>query len=154
MKNSFLVILVLGSICLTQCGKKDSGPSKTELITSASWKYDNSGLDINADGFIDTGLPPGYVNDCDKDNVITFKADGTGTLDEGATKCDPGNPQTSPFTWTFKNGETVLNFPTALVSGFDGDVKILKLTSTELDLAKNVNIGGAATVDVIVEFKH
>lgn len=154
MKSPILLALVLSAGFLAQCGKKDAGPSKTELITSASWTHDKSGVDVNADGFIDTSLPPGYVNDCDKDNIITFKADGTGTLDEGPTKCDPGNPQTSPFTWSFKNGETVINFPTALVAGFDGDVKILRLTANDLDLQKTINIGGSTTVDVILEMKH
>ncbi len=155
MKYLFPSTIIFGLLISFGCKKSDSsGPSKTELITSASWKYDNAGLDINKDGFIDTALPPGYVGDCDKDNTLTFKSDGTGTLDEGASKCDPGNPQTSPFTWSFKNGETTINFPTVILTGISGDVTIQKLTSTELDFIKEINIGAPATVNVIVELKH
>ncbi len=151
LKFSFFAItLVLGS-----CGKNDTkAPTRTELLASATWKYDNAGLDINKDGIAETPLPPGYVGDCDKDNTLTFKSDGTGTLDEGPLKCDAGNPQTSPFTWSFKNGETVINFPTVILTGISGDVTIQKLTSTELDFIKEINIGAPATVNVIVEMKH
>lgn len=154
--NIFRMALLAGStLFIGSCSKDDdSGPSKTSLITSAAWKYENAGLDVNKDGFIDTAVPAGFLVDCDKDNTITFKSDGTGTLDEGATKCDPGNPQTSAFTWSFKNNETMLNFPTAIFTGISGDISILKLTSTELDLSKEVNIGGPTTVNVIVELKH
>lgn len=149
----FFIVAILGS--LAGCKKNDSnGPSKTELLTSSTWVFDKAGLDVNKDGFADTSVPPGYIGDCDKDNTLTFKTDGTGVLDEGASKCDPGNPQTSPFTWSFKNGETVLNFPSVILTGISGDVTIQKLTSTELDFIKEVNIGTPTTVNVIVEMKH
>lgn len=147
---AFLLLLVISVACKKE---KDAGQSNTDLITSASWKYENAGLDVNKDGFIDTSVPPGYVGDCDKDNTLTFKSDGTGTVDEGTTKCDPANPQTSPFTWMF-TGSNVIKFPTAVFTGISGDVTILKLTSTELDLSKEINIGGPTTVNVIVELKH
>jgi len=155
MKSFVFAALTISLLGLAACSNKDdSGPTNTELLTSATWKYKNAGVDVNNDGFIDTGVPPGYVGDCDKDNLLTFKSDGTGILDEGATKCDPGEPQTKPFTWTFKNNETVINFPSAVFSGITGDVKILKLTSTELNLSKEVNIGGTTTVFIVVELQH
>ena len=150
-------ILMIGSLyLLSGCSKDDapSGPSNTELIVSAAWKYNNSGVDVNNDGFIDAPVPPGYILDCDKDNTLTFKNDGTGTLDEGSNKCDPTNPQTSTFTWSFTNGDTHINFPIAVLTGFNGDLKILKLTSTELNLSKTVNIGTANPIYVVVELKH
>lgn len=154
MKSIITILLGIALVSIVACSKKSSGTSRTELVTKATWRYENSGLDVNKDGFIDTSLPPGYVENCDKDNTLTFKSDGTGIMDEGASKCDPGNPQSSPFTWTFKNGETVINFPSVVLSGISGDVTILKLTDTELDISKEVNIGSPTTVNVIVEFKH
>jgi len=156
MKNLAGIILI-SSICLQcSCSKDDAppGPTNTELIVSSTWKYNNSGVDVNNDGFIDAPVPAGYILDCDKDNTLTFKSDGTGTLDEGANKCDPTNPNTSTYTWSFKNGETYINFPIALMTGFNGDVKILKLTSTELNLSKEVNIGTPNPIYIVVELKH
>ena len=150
-------ILMIGSLYLqSSCSKDDepAGPSKTELIVSSAWKYNTSGVDVNNDGFIDAPAPQGYIMDCDKDNTLTFKNDGTGTLDEGGTKCDPTNPQTSPYAWSFRNGETYINFPVALMTGFNGDVKILKLTSTELNLSKEVNVGTPNSIYIVVQLKH
>lgn len=155
MKYLVGIILISTLYFQSSCSKdEDTGPSNTELIASSAWKYMNSGVDVNNDNFIDAPVPPGYILDCDKDNTLTFKNDGTGTLDEGANKCDPSNPQTSPFTWSFKSGETYINFSIPLMTGLNGDLKILKLTSTELNLGKEVNVGGAAPVFVIVELKH
>ncbi len=153
MKQSLVLSSLLALILFSQCGKKDSSLSKTDLITSASWKYDNAGIDLNADGQSDSGLPPGFVETCETDNIITFKSDGTGTIDEGLTKCDIADPQTSSFTWSFKENETVINIPTAIITGFDGDAKIVKLTASEFDLSKTVTVG-VTTVTVILELKH
>jgi len=151
-----IAILLIGSLSVPVSCSKDgsSGPSNTELIVSAAWKYDNAGVDVNADGFIDAAVPVGYVGDCGKDNILTFKNDGTGTLDEGTNNCDPSGPQTSSFTWMFKNGETVINFSAPVFLGISGDVKILKLTSTELDLSKEVNTGAPVPINIVIELKH
>lgn len=154
MKKLPIYLFVTLFAFVTSCSKKSSGPSKSELLVSASWKFNSTGLDVNKDGFVDTDLPAGYLNNCDLDNILTFAADGTGTVDEGALKCDPGNPQTTPFTWTFNASQTVINFPSAVFNGITGDVTIQKLTATELILQKEVNIGAPTTVNVIINMKH
>ncbi len=156
MKRLTLLALVLTGITMASCSKNDSsGPSKTELITSSTWKYKNAGVDVNADGYIDAALPPGYeLQSCQTDNTLLLKTDGTGTFDEGATKCDPADAQSTAITWSFKSSETVINFPQAVYGSLSGDVKIVNLTSSSLILAKTVNIGGSSTVDIIVEMTH
>jgi len=148
--------LLIGIALQFSCGKDDppAGPSKMELITKSAWRYDTGGVDANKDGFVDTALPPGYVLSCNTDNTLTFKNDGTGVVDEGATKCDVADPQTRNFTWTFTAGETIINFPTLVFNGLTGDVKIKTLTDTKLELMKEVNIGAPTTVFVIISFKH
>lgn len=157
MKTIVLYLFLVSGIVLQfSCGKDDppAGPSKTELITKAAWKYDTGGVDANKDGFVDTALPPGYVLPCNTDNTLTFSTGGTGVVDEGATKCDVADPQTRNFTWTFTAGETMINFPSVVFSGLTGDVKIKALTDTKLELMKEVNIGAPSTVFVIISFKH
>lgn len=155
MKHSALAIFVLGILGISACSKKDNNTaSRTELITSATWKFQKAGFDVNGDGFIDADLPPGSLLDCQKDNTISFAANGTGTVDEGATKCEPSDPQSTAITWSFRNNETVINFPTAVFSNLDGDVKIVTLTSTKLSLSKTITLGGTSTADVVVELGH
>ena len=130
-----------------------------ELITSAAWKYDTAAIDQNRDGTTDMALPPGLLLACDKDNLVTLMDNNTGTIDEGLTKCDPGDPQTTPITWEFKNNETVINIPDTLFGSISGDAQIKELTTTKLRLVKEVTVGPPAvpisiTVDVHVTLKH
>ncbi len=153
MKYPFAALLLL-CLSLLSCSKKDSpGPTKIELLTSATWKFDLTGLDLDKNGTIDADLPPGYVQSCDTDNSITFKSDFTGSGDEGATKCDPADPQTDTFTWSFQSNETVINFPSVLIAGITGDFRIKQLTATDFDLLKDVIVSGT-TVTVVIELKH
>jgi hypothetical protein len=149
-------LLLLGlSLVTFNCKKNEAEvQTNTQLISSSSWKYDDSGLDINKDGVIDTNVPAGYLLQCDLDNQLTFKADGSGIVDEGASKCEPASPQTAPFNWEFKNGETEISFSSPVFSGFGGDVKIKSLTTTKLALQKEINIGAPTTVNIIVNLKH
>ena len=149
--------LLLAVICIFPACKKDdsSSGSKTELIASAAWKYDKAMADMNKDGTFETPIPSGYLESCEIDNLITFKKDGTGIIDEGPTKCDAGDPQTTAFTWTFTNNETTINFPSAVFTGLTGDVKLVTLTSAKLQLQKNdVDVGFSSTVNILVDLKH
>lgn len=129
---------------------------KMQFITSASWKYDTAVVKIL--GSIQP-LPPGILASCDKDNIITFKNDGTGTVNEGATKCDAGDPDNTALTWEFKSNETVLNIPDTLYGRISGDAKIEELTAAKLKLSKPIKIknpigADSIIVDAIIDLKH
>ena len=149
-----LAIILISVSCQKSDDSLDEDNSKMALITKASWKYEDAGLDLDKNGVKDTELPPGFVMACDKDNVLTFKSDGTGTLDEGASKCDPASPQTSPFTWSFKENETILNFSDKLFSGIQGDIKLQSLSTTRMELLKEVSMGTSQSVNAVVILKH
>src|SRR3712207_1148032 len=123
--NKVLLALCICLIALpfTAC-KKSKSPSKTELLAKAAWKYDNAGLDTDRNGTADAPVPAGFIQACDMDNTITFNEDGTGIVDEGGTKCNGSNPQTAPFTWSFKDNEQTITFSNAVFGGLNGDVKV------------------------------
>ncbi len=155
MKQRIWQILLL-SVCLASiaCKKSNnSGKSKTDLITQATWKFDQAGIDADGNGTIDSPIPPGILQNCDTDNTITFMSNGSGTADEGPTKCNPANPQTSSFTWSLKNNETIINFSNSLFGSLSGDVKLIAATETQLTLEKAVTFG-ILTADVVVILKH
>jgi hypothetical protein len=135
MKYSFFLFFIL---CLSflSCDKDDSAkePTKTELVTQASWKYDNAGLDIDKNGSIDLAGTL-FLQPCMTDFTLTLKSDGTGTMDEGPTKCDATDPQSEAITWSFANNETVLNIGSASLFGVSGQIKILELSATKLTLS-------------------
>ncbi len=94
-----------------------------------------------------------FLQACQKDNVATFLAAGTGTADEGATKCDAADPQTTPFTWRFQTNETILFISTPLFTGGNSSFTILSLTETELVVSQNMTISGS-TQNVVITFIH
>jgi len=150
MKNNLGVPMValLLPICFITC-KKSPDPvhikTNTELISQSTWKFDKatvSGIDVSS-----------YVQACQKDNIITFLTAGTGTLDEGVTKCSLADPQTSPFTWGFLNNETTLHISTVLFTGGSSDFTIITLSETQLVLSQNITINGS-TQNAVVTFKH
>lgn len=153
-------ILAISSISFAACNKNDDKEkSNTEKISLSAWKYDKAQIDINKDGTGDLPVPEDEIEACEKDNLITFKADNTGIIDEGGSKCDPSDPQSMPFLWTFKNNETIINFPTAIVTGVDGDVTLVSLSETSMVLKREVDgipviISPSGTANIILTLKH
>jgi lipocalin-like protein len=63
----------------------------------------------NGFGIIITDIYNDFIMDCSKDDLITFNNDGTLTEDEGETKCDPSDLQTTnDATWTLTNNNETL----------------------------------------------
>ncbi|MFL5808156.1 MAG: hypothetical protein ACJ749_01465 [Flavisolibacter sp.] len=147
---------------LVSCGKdKDNNqpqqPTKTELISKSSWKYESGGVDQDKNGTFDISFATlGILQPCILDNTATFTANGSGTTDEGTTKCNPSVPQTSPFVWAFANSETAINISGSII-GLGGQFKILALTDTKLSLSKDTTItliGPPTPVALIVNLQH
>lgn len=157
--KAFSVVVVASMLVMTSCQKDESTnntpKTKTELITSASWKYNDAKIDTDNNGTGDVALPAGFIESCQTDNVIIFAAGGTGTVDEGAFKCDPADPQSIPFTWSFTSNETMINFSSAVFAGIGGDFKIISLTETELKISQQVTIPPSPiALSIVATFKH
>lgn len=152
-------ILLLGSCAfllttaLSNCSKDGSTTpaSKTEFLTKQAWKIDKSGLDADKNGTIDI---EDSWDACELDNTFLFKTDGTGTFDEGATKCTDTDPQTSSFSWTFKNNETILSGEITQL-GFSGDANMSILNSTNLEVYKDITVTGSPVpIRYVLRLKH
>ena len=159
MKKYVLALLPIGFIiygCDKDDDKGNSEKEKIALITSATWKYDTVGIDNNKDGKPDQALPPGFeIEKCETDNTITFKSDSTGILNEGATKCDNNDPQTTPFTWWLKENGSVLYSPNPIFSSsFDGDFKLGEVTTSRLRVIKDVSFPLVGTKTIVLDMKH
>lgn len=155
--SSFLVLAVI-STCFVNCGK-DSNPDPTPAsanmtnITASAWTYETVGLDGDRNGTIDLPVPPGTVPTCLSDNKLTFKSDNTAIADEGATKCNSSDPQTSTFNWNFADNESNLNISTPVFGVFSGKLKIISLTNTSFVLAKDTVLS-SQPMYLIVKLKH
>jgi len=150
--SSLLFVLFLVS-----CGKKDAtpaAPTKTEVITQASWKYDNAGIDGDRNGTIDFPPPSGVLTPCVTDNTLTLSSNGTGIVDEGTAKCTTTDPQSVPITWSFTDNETSLKVGGGGILGISGQFKILELSTTKLSLSKDTTVPILGTVALIAVLKH
>jgi len=148
-KQLLLTISILAiAFLFTGCGKeKDPAPAKTktQLLSQATWKFSNAtvgGTDVSA-----------FLQTCQKDNILTFAAAGTGTVDEGTTKCNAGDPQTSPFTWSFQSSETILFISATLFTGGNSTFTLVSLSETQLVVSQNVTVSGT-TQNAVVTFIH
>ncbi len=130
------------------CQKDNNTPApktKTDLISQATWRFSSAsvgGTDVSA-----------FLQPCQKDNILTFAAAGTGTADEGPTKCNAGDPQTNPFTWSFLSNETILHISTVLFTGGSSDFTLVSLTETALIVSQNITVSGT-TQNAVVTFIH
>ncbi|ULQ51126.1 lipocalin family protein [Flavihumibacter fluvii] len=146
----FGLCTILLTTVLSSCSKEgNNAPTKTELLTKQMWKIEKSGLDADKNGTIDL-LDTWEA--CELDNTFLFKPDGSGVFDEGATKCSVTDPQSSEFTWIFKNNETILSGIIPAL-GFSGDANISALNDSTLEVYQDITIAGTP-VRYIIRLKH
>lgn len=97
--------VLTAALVLNACKKKkdDSptgGTSKKDILMSHSWV----GTDILIN---DTSVwTLGIIPACSKDDIYTFKANNVVTTDEGATKCNSSDPQSSDDVWMLIENDT------------------------------------------------
>lgn len=114
------------ALTFTSCKKDEENPTpspapaptKTQLLTAKSWKM--ASMKVGTMDYF------GFLPACQKDDFLTFKTNMTVVDDDGATKCDPADPQTETSGWSFINNET------AILSESTDTLKIIKLTADTL----------------------
>ncbi|HRI61004.1 MAG TPA: lipocalin family protein [Saprospiraceae bacterium] len=129
MKFSFQITTLFFAACAlfyTSCKEDEASP--TELLTAPScWKMSLlEGYDKTNNLWV--AVP---VDDCEADNCNTFKSDQTFVTDEGATKCDPNDPQSAIGAWSISDDGKKLSISDA---GTTDVGTITELTGTKLVL--------------------
>jgi Lipocalin-like domain len=139
-KKHFLSVIILSCLMIanTGCSKDDDDnpapKTKTELITTGTWKFSDAKVNgVSVAAFLQT---------CQKDNILTFLAAGTGTAAEGASKCSASDPDSAPFTWIFETNETVLFVSTPFFTGGSSTFTIVSLTETQLVVSQTITLSG------------
>lgn len=146
LKQFFLPLIVTTTFFAAGCSKDDDTPqqTRTELITQGTWKFESaSAMGQDASGF---------VENCLKDNVITFTVNGTGTVDEATLVCDPTTA--GPFNWAFQGNESQINIDANLFAGSSGLFNIVSLNSTNLVLSQEMTISPFPATTVTITLKH
>jgi hypothetical protein len=115
MKNLFksVIFTLFVATFIVSCGKKsDPEPApltNTQKLTGKNWKI--TGFTVNPGVPMNGTVVTDYfaqMQSCDKDNFMTFNANGAVVSDEGNTKCSSNDPQTNTGTWSWANNEAKL----------------------------------------------
>lgn len=133
--KSLLLLLAVASLSIVAC--KDDEKSNADKLTAAScWKLSKTeGYVAATDTWTNTP-----IDDCSKDDCIVFNSIGTVTFDEGATKCDPADPQTGSGTWVLSaDGTTLTVIDNGGASSFSGT--ITEFTDSKLVVETDISAG-------------
>lgn len=152
MKIKILLVCLLATTLFNGC-KKDEEPtttptpsSKKATLIDKNWKLtaytSNPGYDMGSGPM--TNLI-GYIPPCELNDITVYTTSNTYTIDEGATKCSAGNPQTKESgTWAFNSGETTLTRTPSV--GVAKEYPIVTLNETTLSLTESLTTGGTTYV--------
>jgi hypothetical protein len=124
--NYFLLFVIALAIVATSC-KKDKAKSGKEILTSVSWKMTSS----KVNGVVQA------IEDCAKDDFLTFTVDGNYTYNVGALTCYEGEA-TYGGTWTLSADEKTLTV--------DGDAAAVVITENQI----SVTITGGSDTTVMI----
>lgn len=126
MKN---LLIIITALALASCEKDKEEPINREnFLTQGSWQISALTVDPAIDWFgtqvtnVFAQMPA-----CIKDNLTIFKNNGTTNYDEGPSKCDPNEPQTTTGTWSFNTNQTILSLTT------DGETESWELSELTKD---------------------
>jgi triacylglycerol esterase/lipase EstA (alpha/beta hydrolase family) len=110
----FLIFFVLAlTMSVSSCKKDESNTSTPkDILTSKSWKL--SSLKVNG---VET------IEDCNKDDIMTFAANGTYTTTVGAITCYSGETNTTG-TWSLSTDGKTLTV--------DGDAYSVVITESKV----------------------
>lgn len=126
IKALVAVCAILATISMTSCEKDKDKPDNTEVLTGGAWRVTALTSDPAFDWF---GTPVtniyAQLPACLKDDNTVFKTNGTVNFDEGPSKCEPSDPQTTSGTWAFSTDEKVLSVTT------DGETESWNIESLE-----------------------
>ncbi len=103
--------LLAMSLTMGACKKDDDTQSTSDILIEGKWDLTAANINPGFEVFPGVVLSDLLIDEdpCDADDLTVFNADGTATGEEGATKCDPSDPQTySNGTWALSADEKTL----------------------------------------------
>ncbi len=149
--KSAILAAILSVSLLSSCDKDDDDDTVTAPTQTEKQKLVDKDFGIT-EFTVSIGGIPFYTfadfDECDKDDLIHFRNDNSGYYDEGATKCDPTDPQRESFNYELRELSSGNKTLTIDDGGGDGETFTilsntgtqLKLTASELDSTTNLTV--------------
>lgn len=115
--NRIGIILICTSL-LFSCKKDEEtttpAPTNKDKLVGKNWTLSaysiEPAIDIDGNGTQENNLMP-FLQACNLDDFYDLNSDNTYTAEEGASKCDPNDPQVfETGTWAFSSDGTLVIF--------------------------------------------
>lgn len=147
-KIIFAAVLMATTFVACKPKEKDPEVTKSQMLEKGKWKI--SELKFSNAGGVQNLLD--ITADCDKDNFYYFNVDKSITADEGATKCNASDPQsTTDGKWLLENNDSKLSFTESSIFGTKGNMNLTVVTISEklIEFTKDssIVIPGVGTFD-------
>ena len=150
MKTLSTNVLVAALATLTVSCKKDSenmpAPSKTELLTTKKWRITAASTVTTMGTNTTTTDEYATTPACERDDFTQFMTSKVVNFDEGATKCNSSDPQTSSGTWDFNSDQTKLNLTSPDLGGLLLPFDLVKLDATTLTIRYTQSQSGSTVI--------
>lgn len=157
MKKQMLSIAMLvlsSSLLFTACKKDDDKKEdRRENLTTGQWLQTAGTSTTTMNGVTSPAVDEFASYDaCEKDDLNKFETSGSVTVDEGATKCDPSDPQTySGGNWTLTDNNNRLTIGVQNLYMVDYEIKelsssTLRLSTTFKDTVQGMPYSTLSTV--------
>ncbi|GAB4132779.1 MAG: hypothetical protein Fur0027_20560 [Raineya sp.] len=140
-KITYLALMLMIASLVFSCKKKDPEPSPRQKIIG-KWRMISGSTTV---GGITTPAEA-----CELDNITEFKTGDIYTIDEGPTKCEPTDPQTTTGPYSLNEAGTLLNI-TETTIGISVAFEVLELTTTRLRIRANNVLGLGITAEYSYE---
>lgn len=118
MKTKKILVLTFSTLLLAiiSCKNDESTLSVKDKLIANSWKLQSSKTNEVSD----------VIQDCQKDNILTFLSNGTYKLDSGEIKCDSVMDESESGPWTLSEDEKYI------IVDEDWEITIIELTNSKL----------------------
>ncbi|HTN46049.1 MAG TPA: lipocalin family protein [Flavipsychrobacter sp.] len=148
-----LLILCAGIALFSAC-KKDEKDNKSasEHLTAAKWMVESGSLRMQGPGVDTTENLFEGAEACDMDDVWSYTSDFKYTISEGATKCDPSNPDVSDQgVWTLINNNSKLVIVSTDGYADTADINVLNGSTFQIS---SKEVDDDYTYTYSIKFKH
>src|ERR1044071_10258564 len=143
MKLPVLFFAVCCVALFAACSKGKIDSPVEQLLVDGRWQLSGITATISYMGLDTTFDAYPFEKDCTKDDVIRYRANNKGTVEEGANVC-PGHSKTSDFEWGLLDNDTRM-----YAIDDNPDTADLEVNSTQMKLKlKKTNSSGSVTTAV------
>ena len=154
MKKLLLAFTAV-TLLFSACKKDDDGGSgKKSILTSGKWLITSSSSIVQFPSPIGNQTVDLLATfpACQQDNLYIFNQDGTGTTDEGATKCSSSDPQQKTAgSWALINNDTQLTVSDGSGTSVTADIQTLDNTTL---MIKYVTVANGITSTTVTTYAH